>query len=448
LLRTIVRIGDREITEGIIGWSATPENDPNRHGVLSVAEGALTSGVDYAADVRVLDAVKTPPEPLFTGLIWSVTVRDDNGLDLELRTGSQRLREQRIGGLILGANMSVPERIYSVLRLAGVKPEQMMLQGLAFPLPNAFEVSTPVSGLLVSSAFAVGDVTFVSDGQVPRAADDLAETPAAKTTMTGGGSLIEGYRSASCWAWTTVQAASLDAAEELGLSNIRRALAWISLCARYSFSASPGQLERRYHREIAALSRLELGSVAHVRALRSPHRWLRCVDGFSEHHDLDPTALDLQQLRVPRRVEGDLWQAVLSWRRASESSDFLSRSSALWQGVEHYVKATATRKLFSRADLDRLRKSAPSWMGSEQTERFTTMIDHLNDVPLMPRLHAAIGRDQVPISDEELEILKRSRELRNRTEHGQVPSEADADDLRLAIGILGRLLVYRLANSS
>jgi hypothetical protein len=449
VLKITLRVGDREITEGIMSWEATAENDPDRRGMLRLAKGALAAGVDYQAEVCVLDSTDIPGRPLFTGLVWSATVRDDQSVDLELRTGSQRLREQDIGGLILGTNISAQERIYSILRLAGIKPERMMLEGLAMPLPNPFEVAMPVLGCRVTSPFAVGEVTLVSNGPVAHAVDDLANTAAANTTMAGGGRLIDGYRSACCWAWTTVQSSSLDVAEELGLNNLRRAMAWISLCVRHSFSTDPGGSIRPYRRDIATFGAPRLGSVIHVRALRSQHRWLRCVHtSLSELHDLDLTMLDLPQMAAPGLLARDVWLAIISWQRASDSSDFLARSSALWQGLEHYAKAAPTQKLFSPVELDRLRAALPDWMNIEQAERFKTVVGSLNSVPLMPRLHAAMEQDGVPVSDQEFGLLKRTRELRNRIEHGELPSEADADDLRLATCLLGRLLAYRLMKPS
>ena len=442
-MNTIVRFGDVDITGGVIGWQATSEKDPVRGGLLSLTSGALSHGVDFAATVQVLNAAVTPAQPLFTGVVWSATRRDDGGLDLELRTGSQPLREQRIGGLIFGANMSPQERIYSLLHVSGIKPEAMSLQGLALPVPNPFEISTTVSGLRVSSPFAVGETTFVCDGPISKVVDDLLGTPAADTTMLDGRRLVDTYRSASCWAWTTVQTSSLDVAEELGLLNLRHALSLVKLHARFSFSCAPGEAEREYRREAAVLSRPALGNVVHVRALRSSHRWLRCIDGFTEDHPLDVDALDLRELSVPNKTNVDLWQAIQDWERASESNDFLSRSSAIWRGLEHYVTATGT-KLFTRAQIGRLRRDPPKWLTSDQRERYASTLAMLNNAPLMPRLQRDLERDHVPVS-QEMAALQRSRSLRNRIEHGGIPTDADADDLRAATTLLGRLLVYRLS---
>lgn len=447
-LKLAVRFGGKEIRTGIICWEATPVNDPDRHGTLSFARGALSVGVDYSAEVQVFDESDGSPEVLFTGIVWSALPRDDGGLDLEVRTGSQVLREQRMGGLILGANMSALEALYSLLRLGGVKPEKMMIEGISFPLRNPFEIAAPITGIHVTEPFIVGDVTFVSDGPVSKAVDDLLNTPAAGTTMTGGGNLLEGYRGASCWASTTVQASSLDVAEELGLAQIRQAIAWVSLCAKYSFSKLRDRDEREFRRDVSASSSIELSNIVHVRALRTAHRWLRCVDQPLALHIVNPAELDLKDLSVPKLTDDDVWQAVLCWERASNPISFRSKSSALWQGVEHYVKATEMSKLFSNAERKSLKRDVPYWMTPGQKVRYKEMIDKLNDVPLMPRLEEAIARDKAPISSDEFTVLQRSRRSRNMFEHGNVPSDSDSDDLRMAIGLLGRLLVYRLANYS
>lgn len=445
----IVKFGDREIGEGITGWEASPVNDPNRRGRLTILNVALSAGVDFAATVQVLDNSSTPSRLLFTGIIWSATANADGTVDLELRTTAQQISEQRMGGLILGSEMQPLEKIYSILRLAGVKPEAMRLQGLALPPPLPFTIVTPVDGVRLSQTISIGNVVLASDGFVAVATDDLLGAPAAQTMMLGGESLLEAYRSATCWASTVVEASSLDVADEIGLLRIRRAIGWLALISGYSFSFAPPGAAREYRREAAVLGHPTLGRVAHVRAATGPQRWLRCIDSSRFRVELDASILDFAEARVPDSGEEELWEAVQDWQRASTALDFASKSSALWRGIECYAATSrSTAQLFTSAELDRLREKPPDWLNQEQSARYSSFLGGLKVIPLMSRLEQAIERDVVPISAGEMQAIRRARKFRNKLEHGGIPSESEADDLGTAVSVLGRILFFRLSGGA
>jgi hypothetical protein len=69
----------------------------------------------------------------------------------------------------------------------------------------------------------------------------------------------------------------------------------------------------------------------------------------------------------------------------------------------------------------------------------------LNEPPLMVRLRAALEEDGLPYKDEELSVLQKVRRARNDLVHGrsrEAPSEAD---LKYAVAVINRMLLYRIA---
>jgi hypothetical protein len=117
---------------------------------------------------------------------------------------------------------------------------------------------------------------------------------------------------------------------------------------------------------------------------------------------------------------------------------------SLWDAIEFYVGGTQTRRLFSKADIDRLCSEPPTWLDPEQHDRFIQQVRPLNNAPLLTRLRTAIARDGVPVSEEEFALLARLRRVRNPAQHGKVRNIPNEEDLRRAQSVVARMLVQRL----
>lgn len=137
------------------------------------------------------------------------------------------------------------------------------------------------------------------------------------------------------------------------------------------------------------------------------------------------------------------------WQRARAPLDLASKSSALWRGIECYLATSpGSPPLFTSAELDRLRDEPLDWLTPEQSVRYRSVVGGVKEIPLMVRLQRALEQDTVPVSDGEIQAIRRARQFRNKLEHSGLPSESEADDLDSAITVLGRLLVFRLSGDA
>lgn len=258
----IVQFGERKLRDGVLGWTSSPVTDPNRQGVLTLAGDALLENpVDFAASCRVLllsddESVETD----FTGVVFSAEL--SNGmLKMELRTPAQQISEHQMRGMVIGPGTPSPPLLWSFMRIAGVPEDQIRTEGIALPLPAPFEVAVPIDGIHLEAPLIVAEVTFTNDPMIARSVDDLLVEKSRP--------IIKQFQEAEAWAWLTVQASTLDAAERMGLDAIDAALDWLLLGARYSFSIAPDRRPLGFARPSNLLPSPHRRDIVHVRSMRA-----------------------------------------------------------------------------------------------------------------------------------------------------------------------------------
>jgi len=74
-------------------------------------------------------------------------------------------------------------------------------------------------------------------------------------------------------------------------------------------------------------------------------------------------------------------------------------------------------------------------------------IDELNDPPLMIRLRSVLEAEGTPVTDTEIALLRRLRELRNKAVHGRSTDLPDSEDVRYATSVVSRMLIFRMYNA-
>jgi hypothetical protein len=137
----------------------------------------------------------------------------------------------------------------------------------------------------------------------------------------------------------------------------------------------------------------------------------------------------------------------LACRRAAAEPDPLVRVQALWEAIEFYVAGARLPPLFTRKQLSTLRSTIPAGFNNEQRQRVLDKIGELNDPSLMKRLHAVLDAENAPITDAEIALLRRLRDLRNDAVHGRSAALPDQEDVKYATSVVGRMLIFRIYNT-
>jgi hypothetical protein len=123
---------------------------------------------------------------------------------------------------------------------------------------------------------------------------------------------------------------------------------------------------------------------------------------------------------------------------------------ALWEAIEFYVAGARVPPLFTRKQLSELRSAIgaiPVDLNDEQRQRVLHKIGELNDPPLMMRLRRVLEAEGTPVTDAEIALLRRLRDLRNDAVHGRSTDLPDSEDVRYATSVVSRMLVFRMHNT-
>ncbi len=428
-----VRFGEKEIADHRVeGEVNNVFNDASTARVVIPNDLLMDADPDYRATVELYAVYGTDHEVLYTGFVDKVSPEGSHTC-VDLVTQTQFMSEISTGGLGIG-NVDAREMMWALSVLGGYAPDKVEVVGWEPGPLEVFEVATAIDGIELTEPVTFGGVTLYSGGPVSKLANGL-----------GPAELLERYAEAPAWTMVLTTARTLYEAEIEGLRQIDVVLAWLTAKAQYSGVSVPGQGPRTFSREWT-LSRIFRRNVVVAHGAETGRRWLRAVEGARIRPQLPLSEIhDIGVPKLPNELPVQVGEAISSWRRAAEDRDPLSSIVALWEAVEFYASGAKARKIFEKAELKSIRKKATEGLEGEQLERVRDMLARINEPPLMVRLRAALKEDDVPYVEEEISLLQKVRRARNDLVHGrsrEAPSEAD---LKYAVAIVNRMLLYRVA---
>jgi hypothetical protein len=323
--------------------------------------------------------------------------------------------------------------LYLILRSVGFSEERMQLDGLDELPVEPFEVTVPVDGATADEQKPVGDVRLLVPADVEGVLDSLDVPDELAARFIGAPLYARAFE---------VGGRSFDAEQE-GLREIDTALAWLAVRARYGLARLPTAAAISFRRA-QALARPTRRDVVLLRGLDTARRWIRVLGTSAETSALPLDEESWFVPGLPATLTTQDRQALVACRRAATEEDPLGCVNALWDSIEFYVANTALPPLFTRSDLEAIRSGLPEGLSAMQLRRLEGRLADLNAPPLLARLAAALAEDKVPISDGEMRLLQRLRRLRNAAVHGRGAEVPRNDELEHALGIVSRMLVFRV----
>lgn len=430
--RFSVRFGEVEAGPALRGanMSSAMNQMPNAEVTIDLAR--LGAPVDYLSGMSIAALEGDRAFPRFVGSVVSAEPKRDGTDEVAVEAvGAAALSERQIMGM---AVRGVPpfELVYVVARSAGLREEQLNIDGVARLPRESFEVLAPVDNVVVDHATEFAGVRFL-----PR--DACARALAA---LEVDNDLRDAY-AAPAYALALVTASRCLDAEERGLALIDLAVAWLIVRLRYGLAVLPdGQpLPFQRNESLASPARRD---IVFVRGLATTRQWLRrprtiaaprSVDLTPSNPRLDP---NLSRLSLQER------QAMLALARAAHEVDPIGRVQALFEAIEFYVGDIKVDKLFSKCDRKGILRALPRLM-AEQSRRIEQLVGDLNNAPLRTRLMRALDIDGVLVTAPEIELLWRLRDLRNDVVHGRRSDLPVTEDVEYGVSIVSRMLVYRVA---
>jgi hypothetical protein len=304
-------------------------------------------------------------------------------------------------------------------------------------------VFVPVRGLTVETPVRVGRITIVPkpQGQAPLSALDL--------TADHIQALVAEYRDATAYATISIDADSLDTAEELGYTKIETAIAWLVARQRYGLLRLPDGTPQTFSR-IQALQNIRYAAVVLVQGKTTGRQWLRWVNdvGSPMVRDLTPGS-DLLRPEVPLDLDPRDERALRALMRAVNEPSAQQQVQALAEALENYAAGVKVPGPFSTEQVNELKKLAPDWLTDTQRKKFGEAVAGLNGSPFQRRLSERLERDGVPLTVDERELLFDTlRRTRNDVAHGRaVKNPPTREEILRGISVVSRALMFSIAQS-
>jgi hypothetical protein len=429
-----VRFGENQISDPRLRVHVTyPANNPATATLIVPNDLINTASLDYRSPVEIVEIVDGEDHQAFTGFVDEVTP-EGSEVRFNLTTQTQIMSETRMGGLGY-AGVSRLEIVWAVTRLGGYLPENIVIEGWEPGPTEVFEVATAIDGLFVEKPIRFGRVSLLPDGPVTRLAEGL-----------GPEVLRERYDSGPVWALVPCTAKTLLEAEEEAIREMDFALGWLMARAHYSSVSLPGRQPGAYRRQWT-LSRVLRKDVIVARGLSTGRRWLRAPRDIPWQPALSLVEIaDIGLPVLPPDTPIQLREAINAWRRAAEASDLFEAVVALNDAMEFYVSNVSLPKLFTKDQKKSIRENATRGLAGDQKKRVSDVLnDMLNAPSLMMKLQKALEDNEVPHTEGEVQLLTRVRNKRNALVHGRSREAPVEDDVRYAVALVNRMLVYKVA---
>jgi hypothetical protein len=136
--------------------------------------------------------------------------------------------------------------------------------------------------------------------------------------------------------------------------------------------------------------------------------------------------------------------ALAACRRATFELESLARVQALSEAIECLVAGVSVPRRWPRQDLRRIKRALPADLPPELAEAAKHAIGDLNRPGLMQRFRMLVEEQGLPVSDAELDLLDRTRAIRNDAVHGRTATPPSPADLDYATAIVCRVIVEHL----
>ncbi len=385
----------------------------------------------------------TAEDPVLSSLVFTGYVESLGWAGAEATLAASPmvgLKTQRMGGLSV-FGITPGELFWTFARIGGFSVDQIKI-GEAWPPPSEdFFVVAPIDGVELKFAEHVGDVTFTPDEGLRR----QWQAGAGPQQVTGT-EYLEEFRGANLAAVTTVRAHMVLEAERIGFSRIEAAASRLALVSRHSIPVGLSGKPRSFGRD-RLQEQVRPRRVVGVLAKTSQRQWIRGLDTSQDKVVVALDALSGMADALKGPLDAASSEAIKAWRRAVQASEPASAVVALAEAVEFYAAGVVVEPLFAGDEITLAQESLrdmATWT-VEQRGRLDEVLSRVNDAPFFVRLLAVVRSDGLTMTKGERRLLRTMRDHRNDLLHGRERRDPSPDELSAAIGLVGRLLIHRVA---
>lgn len=391
--------------------------------------------VDYLAPLTIAMRDADTEAEIFQGSV--LAAEPENGEIALSCAGGQLLVEARMRAFV-SANMTAPEIAHVAASSAGLTEDRIRISGLDDLPAQVFEVVAALEGLEIVHPVELGAVRLLPPGHAEGIVEDILENPDGE-----GADTVDAFLNAPAHALVLVTGSVPGRAEREGLEIIDWVLAWLTTRVRYGLVRLPGGRAQPFTRAQARAQPRRTRLVA-IRGLRSGGRWVR--DAVIEPTLGVAGQAVLSPASVPTDPPPEIRNAFLAARRAATEGNPIQRVTALWEAIEFILKKVKVPRVLTPSERRAVRRELVAALPEEQHERIDRLLQLVNDAPVMHKLKLLVQQDGVPMSDGDLSLLEKLRDLRNTAVHGKGDelTPPSPEDLEHAVALLSRLLLHRI----
>ena len=431
-----LNVGSQELTDGLLSMLRIGGQGVEDSLILTLNTKATSnlSKVDYNDDIRLYIDVGEGMESIFGGKISEVNCIKDGKLAMTCRGHALTLEDTIIPGLSMRVHGG-PEKLYYILRDSGWPTDKLSIDGLYTGDKKRFcLVLTPIANIEADEPFGIGDVTFMKLEQEYRdAVKSLIPEPSP--------GFPKQYED-GIWARVYVPATHFYEARVSGIEKIDMAL---SLLADVRSDSRPFHFSDQGYIPVSwqrtdRFSRVTRESWVYVQDLTTKECILANTEFIMNVKKLEMTpslksrlekGTDSLQILFQKSWE-DLSNRekglvhALHWlHRAREEGTNMDKLIYLWNAIEFISAATKQQRLFSKEETKMIRKLTHNSVSSNdpkkalKDERIDELLAMLNNPSLLTQLKRLTESENIDLSEEEWEHIRKSRDKRNDIIHGR-----------------------------
>ncbi len=392
--------------------------------------------LDYLAELHISADAGSPEQVMLTGF---VDTAEPHGADVQVEAlGAPELGERTIGSLTT-SGAPAADIVYMAAREAGYTDDRLQIHGIDDLPTEVFEILTPVAGLELDEPLTISGVTLVPAHQ-PAPGRPIPAAPFEHLTM-------EPY---ACVAVAMETASRMFDAEQGASARIELALDGLLASTLYGLSAKPDGTRIPFARSVVRARPRRLPAVC-VYGLGSDRTWIRDTTAREMasivHAELLHRRWRDLQLQPPPTALRDALAALR--RAADETQSPVQRGQALWDSIEFLTAGIRVSAAFRKTDRRAIRAALQTVsLTDQQRDRLDEVLQRLNEPSLAMKMRARAASDGVPLAASEIRLLRDIRAARNDAAHGRKPSAVSDHDLRWAVSIVARLVMYRWYRSA
>jgi hypothetical protein len=372
---------------------------------------------------------------LMSGEVVEARPESDGSVAVSLRSGV--MLDENVMPPMVQQNLTPQETVYAAARSAGFALDKLHIHGLDDLPVEPMWVLAPVDGVRVEGTVRVGVVEFV-DAEAGQEMLRRFSRPLEPV-------FTDPFQGASAFARVAVVASLPYEAEQEGLALIDTAVAWLTTRLRYSWSHGADATLQHYERAPTRVAVVRRDGVG-VLAVDGPRRWWRkgTTVGRGSGEVTLAAASRWMEPPLPAEVAPGDRQVLLALQQAVVASDPVQRVVALWAAIEFYVGKRTLPPRFTPNEVSAIVDRAIDGLHGDQAERVDTVLRRwLNQPPIMARLKHVFDEEGVPVTNDDLALLRRLRNERNPALHGSAAAP-EHEEIDRGIAVMSRALTTRL----